>query len=223
MKLSDIFEAVAKPTSYVPIKAIPIMHNDIRKVRDLVGHEHVGSGMSAYVYKNNNSDELNQVSRLSAKADPTSKYLMLIHGNAELQNNPFLPRVREIKNPSKKTVDIQMERLYPMLTPLLVDDEDQLMLQAVWDRYLAAPYPIGFGRDAITPKDVIIALVNKIHTAVLENHYRYIKDSDLVLALKFIREFMLKHSGHPDIHYKNVMWRITGSMPQLVITDPLSD
>lgn len=216
MKLSDIFKD-PKQAGHIPKNAIPLMHSAIKKARDVPSHKHLGTGANAYVYQNEDPQEIGNVKRISATTDPTSKYLQTILSTPDLHDNPFLPRVHEVKRPSKKTVEIQMEKLYSSMASPLVNDDEQLMLRALWERYFNRPYP-----EPQNYKFIVVALVKILNSAVEENHYRFIKDPQLVEALQFIRAFMLKNKAHPDIHYGNVMWRITGNMPQLVITDPLS-
>ena len=56
------------------------------------------------------------------------------------------------------------------------------------------------------------------------NNPQIIRDQNLDDALEKIREIISNSNGllGDDVSYQNMMWRITGNMPQLVITDQIA-
>jgi hypothetical protein len=219
MKFSDIYKPKYQP-DYVPKNAIKLMHSAIRKAREVPGHEHVGTGANAYVYKNTSPQSMDSVNRISSIKDPTSKYLQTIANTPDLHNNPFLPRIHEVRSLSKRTREVQMEKLYPLNLKALTEDKEQRLLRSIWEQYLNEDYDRN--NAYLTPFEVMNNLAMHIHMALKNANYSRIKDEQLIEALEFIRQFV-GEEAKPDIHGGNLMWRITGNMPHLVITDPLAE
>lgn len=189
-------------------------------------HEPVGSGASAYVGRSTSPSEMDRVERVGPKKDPTAVYLAAISKDPSAYDNPYLPRVLQKPRTSGNVQAVQMERLYPFDTPKIAGNVP-LML-SLWKYWFSEPIPPSLQLcDADSPDDfaktfaefVAFAIDRAIdHGAVDE-----IRDPALVKAIQFIRRLMAKGAGYTaDVHYANIMWRITGTMPQLVITDPLT-
>jgi hypothetical protein len=218
MKVSDILEN----NDNLPDRATTNVRQVIGKARAVPGHKPMGWGVNAYVYKNATPDEMDNVKRISSTSDPTVAYLLAIHNDSTLHNNPFLPRIHKVNSPGKDISEIQMEKLYPLKLPELINDQDQLLMKSLWEQYFITPYP----HQEEHPVLALDSLSYKLNQAVVNSSYLNINDKQLIKALKFVKQFIdnsVHIKLHSDIHNGNLMWRITGNKPQLVIVDPLLD
>lgn len=181
----------------------------INSARERPDHEYVGSGSNAYVGRSTSPHEMDNVERISTEQDGNAIFLAAIHDTPQIQANPFLPRVR-----ARRTVDgfafIVVERLQPFTSERIMHEEwfsswwEQHMLIPLGDHYYPDLESIFY--EAIEHEDVA---------------RKTIRDPQLHQALKFIRAVSERFTLTVDIHDANMMWRVTGTMPQLVFTDPL--
>jgi hypothetical protein len=109
-------------------------------------------------------------------------------------------------------VSVISERLYPYDSKLLFT---QKLLEATWERITSDPFP----EDVHAQMD---ALEMMIEQAIHQGVSAEVHNDDFKQAIEFIRNVRRTSGGYPDIHAGNLMWRMTGTMPQLVITDPLA-
>lgn len=186
-------------------------------------HKYVDSGSYAYVSRRDTPHDMDHVIRLSPKKDASAMYLKAVY-EAGLHNNPFLPRLLARPKTSGNVQTAQIERLVPFRTPKIMDNRE-LML-SLWEQWFTNR-PTERIQNNIDSELEQWTHEFSEETSGFMNDYisrgsnKYIKDQDLKDALDFIVALRKKHQLLEDLHPGNLMWRITGNMPQLVITDPL--
>lgn len=171
----------------------------------------LGTGVSAYVSQSKSPHQMDNVERISSGEDGTTSYLEAIVNTPAVHDNPFLPKVRSVKREGD-LVSVISERLYPYDSKLLFT---QKLLEATWERITSDPFP----EDVHAQMDALEMIIEQaIHHGVSAG----VHNDDFKQAIEFIRNVRRTSGGYPDIHAGNLMWRMTGTMPQLVITDPLA-
>jgi len=204
----------------------------IARQRKQSGHEFMGAGINAYVSGNQSPHEMDNVKRLSDATDPTARYLKWLHDHPEAANNPYLPRVMNYRQ-GKDLSRAKIERLIPLTSPKLLSWP---LLTSTWEHMFASPAPTheDINREAneeLTDAEALEQFAGMITDAfdlILRGnegsrHPRVMQeiiDPQLQQALELLRS--IRNGGYPDIHTGNVMWRMTGTRPQLVITDPFT-
>jgi hypothetical protein len=229
MKLSDILEA-----SWDELTNVTFPKNMRAHMFNKQGQGNnipVGSGANAAVYRKDDPEHLNTVQRVSsAKGTDDRGY----HAYAEfltrypgLRKNPYLPRLRKVEHTADNVVEYEVERLHPF------HDERISHAPTLWalcnriftpDRVLKIKSAVANdmtseGKEALKTRIIgtLIMAVNLRDTRQRET----IQDPLLRQALRVISAVTRHDIVYPDIHEGNIMWRLTGTMPQLVITDPL--
>lgn len=186
----------------------PSMRNSVADKRQEQDHAFVGAGSNAYVHKHDNPHSLDYVHRTAAINDACTVYLDYISEHPELHNNPFFPRVHK-KIGEGSHITHQIERLVPFYTDAITSNEE--LMASLCERWFDIKYDTSRSEATI---------LYYIETA-LYGDVEYIKDKQLLNAINIIRAIQKEHGGEIDLHGENVMWRITGKNPELVITDPL--
>jgi hypothetical protein len=184
-------------------------------------HEYVGSGVAAYVGRQNNPHQMDRVTRLGPKKDGAGFYLKAVH-QAGLHNNPYLPRLLARPKVSGNVQTAVIERLLPFNTPKIAGNRELMM--SLWDNWFKYQPPghLLNATDKVFAREIGDSVSMILNDAVSRGQYASIKDDDLIAALQFIQQLMEQHKLEEDIHSENIMWRMTGNMPQMVITDPLT-
>lgn len=220
MKLSEIY--TLKPTNprdttldFEINQMTPQLKQRVAQARSEPSHSRVGTGANAYVYKHNTPTDMDYVIRLSDTRDSAARYLKALKERPDLRKNPYLPRVLKITQLDNATVSIKVERLVPFDTPELVQNE--LMLRSILERITSEDV------SHTTPASLSYEIVDIIERGIFYGpNIAHITDNELADAVKFIRMIKDTTKSKADIHIGNIMWRMTGSMPQIVITDPLN-
>ena len=201
----------------------------------------LGHGANSFVYQDtDNQHELNTVRRVSSskkKRDDIAYrlYAEMIRANPELQQNPYLPRIEAITD-GDDTREYKLERLVPFDSPkvghlailkavmarMFTDEAIDKIKQRANDalvRYPQTPY----SRHLMNAIARTIAIGVEDPDDMLQPNYmsQYIKDPALVKAMQAVASLLSNEGVYKDMHGSNFMWRMTGTMPQLVITDPL--
>lgn len=148
-------------------------------------------------------------------------YIQNIISHPELKNNPFLPRVYNIKKITDPNGKVVMRADIEKLTPftdidpeILISYLGTLVDAEVWDRYIE--------RNKIEPLRNEIPLnyfLSTINIAMHSGNYDTISNTYLIEALKFIND--MSDLFRTDIKHDNMMFRRGNHGIQLVITDPL--
>lgn len=164
--------------------------------------EELGSGVSAVAFK---SKKPNTVSKISYHSSPNDGYIQYIKAIHKNQNNPFFPRIYNAKLYQGESDDlyalyVEMEKLIPLKNERMIETAPHLFDQVGldWDRHRP--------EDWNNPQ--------KIREVIQST-----KNPKFAEALRILSPFMVKFGS--DLHRNNIMVRLTGAGPQLVITDPV--
>jgi hypothetical protein len=223
VKLQDILTEVNQDTEQDGYKysdharnALPWVADEVKKARSMPDHEKMGTGKNAYVYRNNNPHQLDNVTRISSTLDGSVVYLKSVMRDSSLHNNPFFPRVLGMDKTPKDISSFKLERLYESSNTRITGDDKELFILSAWERYFTVPPPVS------RKYPVVSEMVEVINDVCHGDDVNIIRDTDLAEAIAYIQKLVKANpSLLIDLHDGNVMWRITGNMPQLVITDPL--
>lgn len=119
-----------------------------------------------------------------------------------------MERLRPLHELSREEVQVMMESLF--------DLESEEFIQSMQEYSEATDYPI---KHLMTDYRMLSFFIKK---CAMDGDYDGIASSELIDAIKIVREVVKKTAGYPDIHDENVMFRRTSVGPQLVISDPIS-
>lgn len=194
------------------------MKNVVTDISNQPEHKFVGAGLNAYVHKTDNQHSLDQVHRTANPDEGTNVYLNFLRTHPKLYNNTFFPRVKDMRTSSHDTVTMDIERLHPFTTPGLGDNIK--LLTSLWQQYFRWRLP---GRARTNDEEYIDDLrwsfLQNLRDAVSSGSG--VIDPQLMQAHHVISHIKYKYHQTVDIHANNIIWRLTGVGPQLVITDPL--
>jgi hypothetical protein len=192
------------------------------KIHDIFERIELGKGQFATVHKDDDDPhQYNQVIRTTTGGkDGGVRWHEAISTNPQIQNNPFIPKVYKVSKQGEQYTS-EIQHLYPLDSPKIAGN--QLLMQTLWNEYFNPVYST-FPRTR-TPSTFAKALSREITLCYWENGYKINPDTPLGHKLRQAIEFikLVQHGKENgmDAHEGNLMWRITGTMPQLVITDPL--
>lgn len=187
----------------------------------------IGSGAFSTAHHMNSGKRLNQITKIgrtgrmndykstarNIEDDGFLAYIKAIQG----KNNPYFPKVYDLKLTKNKdghlTYIVNMHKLVEFTSPKIIDNVD--LITSLYDKMF-------YGRDYgyFSPDRPAKSLYETIIKAF--SMPDLIKDKQLGEAIKIINELTLEYAFSFDLHTGNVMWRITGLMPQLVFLDPLA-
>lgn len=184
----------------------------------------LGQGSFGTAYDIDSPKRLNQVTKVgqggnlrdagvdNIAEDGYLMYLKCVYDYEQAGNsNPYFPRIHDLKirkNEHDGAISYRanIEKLYEYETEKIEGNED-LML---------AMYDHMFHRTDDHP-DIIHAL-----NMVRYGKHNIIKDPELKEAIIIIDGIIEKGNFSCDLYPQNLMWRITGTMPHLVFTDPIA-
>ena len=211
-----------------------------QEIRKSPSNQLKGVGANSFVYHNQDDGQnLDNVSRVASSEDGADRgyriYADFLRAHPKLQDNPYLPRIQNVS--SDGNVDeYTVERLVPFQSLRVTTVETLLALiervftDKIVERIRDTDYT---GANELL---VIEALSHEILRVLwgcigktpgtskeqLNMMKNYIKDPQLVQAIQAINYLLrTKENTSQDLHAGNVMWRITGRTPQLVLTDPI--
>lgn len=189
------------------------MATEVAKQRKAPNHQYVGSGASAYVGRTATPHEMDRVQRTAPEKEGGMIYLRAIANMPDAHNNPFLPRVHATPAGDGGIATYQMERLVAFQSRKIIKNEP--LIESLWEQYFTIPFS--------NHDDIASEITNNLDDIVCyDQNTEIIRDPALREALLMIAKLARTHNLSADIHSENVMWRMTGNMPQLVITDPLT-
>lgn len=176
-----------------------------------------GRGAYSTVYSDPSGKRHSEVIKVSKDRkeyfkDPYEVYIDTVYKLQQAGNqNPYFPRILShrayIKDGEKHSVS-RIEKLVPFRSHKLYLNVD-LMNSITENIFYSEIDPTKI------PYQIDLAIEGKSSD---------IKDQDLMQACNVIKGIISQSEGKflSDVHSSNIMWRITGNMPQLVITDPLA-
>ncbi len=209
----------------------------ISNLDDKTSAKPIGKGAFGTGYQTDSNKRLNQVTKLGRaggfddysqpiqlkdlKNDGYITYLKYIqdYNEEEGKTNPYFPVVHDLKIFKDKDGKIHyranLEKLIPFTSPKIVGNED--LITSLYEHMFGTTINLE-GRDIDEIADIIrLKLVRGLDNPMV------IADPELRTALACISEILESNSRFvDDLHGNNLMWRITGTMPHLVILDPVA-
>ncbi len=161
-------------------------------------------------------DNSNIVSRSDIRNDGYLSYLKSVQEyNEERSPNPYFPVIHDLKimkdAHGKLHYRANLEKLVPFFSDKVVQNEE--LMNSLYERM--------FGETYSDDRPIADAMALKL-TRGLDNP-DIITDKKLRSALALINKILETNPKFmDDMHGNNIMWRITGTMPQLVILDPIA-
>jgi hypothetical protein len=197
----------------------------------------IGSGANAAVYAKDDPHSLDSVQRVSSKEKRRDlgyhTYAQFLLKYPGLKKNPYLPRIHSVEHDDDNSVvEYEIERLHPFDDPKISHPD---MLWAICNK-MFTPQQVKWMKEDVDleptqrdPREEHVVLRRAIAEVIAMcipggNLDDTIKDPQLKQAINVVRAVLRHNRGsgvYTDIHSDNIMWRMTGTMPQLVITDPL--
>ena len=213
--------------------------NYSQKVRAKTNAKSLGAGAFGAAYDINSNKRLNQVTKIGrvgkfnalydivdAKTVDEDGYLIYLKEVYELQqggtHNPYFPRIHDLtirQNPDGTMMyRVNLEKLYPLYTPKLIDNED--LMKSLCNGMFNLDYELP---DNFSVTELIAKKLNICG----KYNGKAIRDPNLNQALTIIHRLIQEGNTNGgrlslDLHGGNIMWRITGTMPQLVLLDPIA-
>lgn len=209
------------------VRSGPGLRASQKKALAVPGAEKLGSGFYGKTYTvPGDVEKVVKYSRLQGRSWDDDGYYRYVTGLRDAKrvsrNNPFLPQIYSVKRlksprgiPYLETV---MEKLYSFDS--LSDDQAKDVLEKLAGEHLSTEIK-PFGNWKKTLVDVVKQFVvfpdNEVE---VEDKTFYINNKEFINAVVIL----LKYSADfkPDIHGGNLMFRMTPTGPQLVLSDPLS-
>lgn len=212
-------------------------------------NKHLGSGANAFVYNTIDDQQVNTVHRSSVIEDGCNLYLQNIYNNPTIHNNPFVPKVIQIpKNLNNPLPTYTLEKLTPLYSPAL---DNLTMVRTTLFNNFQTPWiselqniinsqdkqkldkfqlqnDLSKTTNMTTLHYTMAKILHMINAAAINNDMTNIKNKQLIQAIQFIihtlddiKQLPQYKQSRIDIHQSNVMWRLSNSLPQLVIVDPI--
>lgn len=210
-------------------KVVQDMHDLVQKdpTKRIKG---VGSG--AFVYQNIGDDHSkDEVSRISLAKDPHNLFAWMVKHKTP-NNNPYLPRILDVAQGPDGTAHTTMEPLAKMVsvssgrvvrTDTRMATCDMIIHQAhTWFNEPLASKLIA-AVEAVDDDNwkAAMRLCRALDDAF--DHPELVADENLKAALATIRQVLnMNRDFVTDFLPGNIMWRITGNIPHLVLSDPLA-
>jgi len=196
--------------------------------------KYAGSGSLGAAFDIESGKRLGQITKLgkAAKSDLVKavpvenvsedgylSYLSAVYDREQKgHGNPYFPVIHDLdimRGPDKKLhYNIKLEKLVPFYSAKLVGNLDLMasLYEHMFGELEREDYRTG---EAVA--NVILVVLNHAFSVPST-----VKDPDLLDSIKLVNSVIKTNSDFRlDLHSNNVMWRITGTMPQLVILDPI--
>lgn len=179
----------------------------------------LGSGVEAIVFQSSRPQNQGTVTRWlrnqSKDANNNGPIQYVIRG--QQLNNPFIPRVYNIKQIQRKNgvfeFAIQMEKLAMTLEQYFTKT-DHLLERQLLEQLYQAEYVDELMNDGYTPENLESAVLMAL-SGEDSQHFTPMFKQAHDLAVKYNTSRFL------DIHDENAMIRLTSVGPQIVLTDPI--
>lgn len=175
--------------------------------------EEIGAGASGIAYR---GEEPNTVNKTSYHAAPDDGYIQFVKAIQKHQNNPFFPRIynAEInKEGDMYALTMDMEKLVPLKSPKMIKTAPHIFssLGLDWAKY----------GDLSDEKEAEWTYNRELwdNEKTVKTMQTNTTNPQFAEAIQVIVPLMKKFGS--DLHLANFMVRLTGSGPQLVITDPV--
>lgn len=214
-----------------------------RLTKPVPGRERIGSGYEADAYSNENDpgniDKIAKPGKIkSLSNDAYYQYLDALAHNERIANNPFFPRIFNLKTfrskDGKYTYKVNMEKLNPLDTLSL--EELVRIGNELFSDFNAVYQERKEGHESVnkmrTKSEYATNVLTRLAQTALAQCFHSvltasgpstnIKNAHLKQAMMLIRSVLYKNKRFvADLHKGNIMVRRGPFAPQLVITDPI--
>lgn len=184
---------------------------DFDEEKFAAGKEELGSGQTARAFRSNVPGAVEKLMYLKGMDDPALQFIREIQKHSD---NPYFPRVYDINIQRTGKADggvpvlrvqVQMEKLIPLKDPKII--------RAVSDKLQhIGVLPQGEELDERT-------FLKAFFRDRMDDIINTSADPKLAEALQVLKP-LFKEFGL-DLHHKNLMVRLTGVGPQIVLADPI--
>lgn len=204
-------------------------HDNKRRVQNKTQSKVVGDGAFGTAYDTQSNKRLNQVTKVGhtgsamtglparkVEQDGWLAYMRAVHTAQQSGvRNPYFPvmddlRIRKDPN-GVLSYTANLHKLIPFKAEKIASNT--LLMKSTYERMFGEECP---SKDWA---DILDSITANLQLS------RSLSDPNLKNAMNMIGS-IIDSSGEnslmKDIHAGNVMWRITGTMPQLVIVDPIA-
>lgn len=220
--------------NFSPIRSSHTDFDQKNKVRNYTKSDVVGVGAFSAAYDTHSNKRLNQVTKIGKAGnfdggghvksvsdiskDGFLSYIRAVHEyNERGKYNPYFPVIHNLKirkdEADRLTYSADMERLHEYESKKIMGNYDLMI--SLYDRMFKKPWDPKWAFDYM-PREIL----SQLSSGLRSNN---IADPKLLDALYLIRNIIKTGLNfNLDLHSGNLMWRITGNMPQLVILDPIA-
>ena len=199
--------------------------------------DHAGAGSYSQVYGSDSSKRLNQVTKVGrtglvlddddagvdyVEQDAYLFYLQEVYRYLKYSHNPFFPQIHDLKIfRNKETEKLSFRANIERLHPMEIFEGNEEVIKMVWNNLFGETYYLEPMLDDLTRQ---ISVVCRQYVASNKSNAIDIKNPQMREALDVIYEIIRvsKRKIGLDLHEYNMMWRLTGTMPQLVFNDPVA-
>jgi len=213
--------------SFDPVQTKRSTSDFMNKFRDRPEFKDIGVGSFGRAMQVDRPKRLNQITKIGVagkigrkgidKVDDPSKdgylsYLKMVHKiEQDGGYNPYFPRIESLRIKKSKNGEIHyhtdLEKLYPYKTSKIIQNQE--LMSSLKDEMF---HITKHNEDYDLSMLVMVAC---------DGERSWIKDPELAKAVSLIDKVAAKGHFRWDMGTNNMMWRITGNRPQIVITDPL--
>lgn len=189
------------------------------------GGKPAGSGSFSTVFSFDSPKRYNQISKIgrtgsigqrdsSAKKIEDDAFLFYIK-SIQGSDNPYFPKISDLKifkdNNGNLSYRANIHKYVDFQSKKIADNID----------LIKSLYEDMFYGNIENDTYAIITLEDSLHNMFTDE--KIIKDDNLKNAVQLIKQMLSKNPNfNLDIHSGNLMWKITGNRPQLVIIDPIA-
>jgi hypothetical protein len=200
-----------------------------KRIRTSTSAKEIGSGAFGRAYSSTSPKRINQIKKVgragdinkstnvkSVEEDGYLSYISTVYKLAQSgDNNPFFPRIFNLKifrnEDGFLSYNLDMEKLVSLDSEHVPD----LLLSQYYEELTTG---MAGARSASPAREIAMMLDN----AIQYGDFSQIRDKSLKKALAVVGSVRARGSFMPDLHAGNIMLRITGNKPQLVILDPIA-
>lgn len=223
MKLYELINFEPKKSN----KTYPGYRSRLRNI----GADELGSGSFGATFDTKSEKRQGQVTKVgrAGNIQDRSKIVKKVEDDGYLaylkavfdsgSDNPYFPRIDDLtvradKDTGALTYRANLQKLVPFTSDKIYGNDD--LMESLYDDMFTehTHFYKDFGAAA--------GIKFNIDAMASSNNYTKIKDPEMKEALLFIEKVRQSGNFTSDLHSGNMMWRITGTRPQLVFSDPLS-
>jgi hypothetical protein len=204
-------------------------YDNKQRVQNKTQSRIVGDGAFGTAYDTRSNKRLNQVTKIGrtgaamtgqpAKEIGQDGWLSYMHAVHSAQQrgdqNPYFPVMDDLRirkdAKGNLTYTANLHKLIPFMAPKIASNTE--LMKSTYERMFGEECPSKDWADILDSITANLQLSRSLSDPDLKNAMNLI---DSIVDRSYKGELM------KDIHTGNVMWRLTGTMPHLVIVDPIA-